>query len=206
MRVITDVCTERKRISIHLVLSLSKVSYSESYQDIVRLVMMKFSSSMIAVLPWKEPWSQRKGTCPWGRARGESPQSKGQIQNVEGTLLLCIYNAISGINHTSGLLSFILTTLFLEHQCRQRKPSERSRRFRPSNKASKNLSRLKMQRGGSEIFMVPHRVIRSAICYPRHLTRQADSIRYYAWCAVCYYRYTNRNTGMHQQEVILLVP
>ena len=198
-------CTERKRISIHLVLSLSKVSYSESYQEIVRLVMMKFSSSMIAVLPWKEPWSQRKGTCPWGRARGESPQSKGQIQNVEGTLLLCIYNAISGINHTSGLLSFILTTLFLEHQCRQRKPSERSRRFRPSNKASKNRSRLKMQRGGSELFMVRHRGHSQCHMLSTTTYKAATNICYSAWCAVCYYGCTS-STGMHQQEVILLAP
>ena len=145
--------------------------------------MMKFSSSMIAVLPWKEPWSQRKGTCPWGRARGESPQSKGQIQNVEGTLLLCIYNAISGINHTSGLLSFILTTLFLEHQCRQRKPSERSRRFRPSNKASKNRSRLKMQRGGSELFMVPHRG--HSQCHMLSATPYKAGRQYSLLCMVC---------------------
>jgi hypothetical protein len=36
---------------------------------------------------------------------------------------------------------------------------------------------------------------------------KADTtILFSAWCGVCYYRYTNRSTGMHQQEAILLAP
>ena len=103
-------------------------------------------------------------------------------------------------------LVYFNNPFFLEFQCRQRKLSERSRRFRPSNKASKNRSRLKMQRGGSELFMVPHRGHSQCHMLSTTTYKAATNICYSAWCAVCYYRYTNRSAGMHQQEVILLAP
>lgn len=161
--------------------------------------MTKFSSPMVAVLPWKEPRSQRKGTCPWGRARGESPQSKGQVKNVKGNYcygpfilpfhvwtinLLCF--------KFSNLTCYFWTRMQAEKEARKKQKVQAFQQSKQKSKSLKNSKRWKWS------VMVPRLIISSAVCYINAIsdtgTRQK---RVFAtiWCAVCYSRYTSRSTG-----------